>query len=1045
MLYTFNLAPKIRTESISFLVLCAFLVGSWGNLHATGHDSILNQKITNYLTLVGTKSPDSILSKELFKIIDLTKVSDPITCELYLKKLEALHLANNNSKVLAEVYNLLGDNYNHRGLSYLALKNYFSCYSLHSKHLNQNAAAYSLCNMGNVYFAQNNFITARRMYNQAMLTFQQEGDVFGQSVILNNLGLINLSINQLDSALSNFSIAYTIRQKRNHAYEMAHSETYLGIVYTELKQFDVGLDYFTKAINHLAQVKAVTYTENLLLGKIYSSMADNYSAQKKFTQALNLLNKGMVVFGSVNDAFLLANTNLKIGKVLMLMGKLADAETELKKSLDYAYQSQSADRIKEVYGELVKLHVMNGMISEAFGYQKKYALIADSLLNSFNNNKFQEISLAVSSNEDLRQKAHLQQISTKNKQILGISVMAFVAILLFMIYMLRVNKKGQKRFKDLSNSTFEGIIIHSNGKIADLNERAALLFGKSVEELIGTDIFKYFDSEQVKKFQTVAFKTNFVDYTTNMVLEDGTIKQVEILSKPIKFRGRAMRVAAIRDITTISKTLEENKVLWTAITQTPSTILITNHLGRITYANPAFIKTTGYTLEEALGTSPGKLMHSGYHEPNFYQNFWETINKGNTWKGEFCNKKKDGSLFWENAIISPVVDSNGFITHYLAIKEDITLLKETEKTLNRQDMLYRSLARQLPSIGIVLFDKALNIVLADGPVIQQLKEHTPINEGKPAAGCISANLQSHLEEMMQKCFIGETFEFKTTVYNADYEIIIQPVKDEPKNVFLGMLVIRDITEELKKENILLANKQKLTELNDTKDKFFSIIAHDLRSPFNVILGFSDLLSSNFDELDDISKKSYIENIKEGAENTYKLLLNLLDWSRSQANSMEFMPENFNLYYTAEAATSMAKQQSLLKGITLTNTIPEETTAWADQNMIKTVIRNLVSNAIKYTSAGGSVTISATTDKAKQTVSVTVSDTGVGISHDVLPKLFKVGEKIKTNGTANETGTGLGLILCAEFIQKNHGTINVESTVGVGSQFIVTLPLVDVVY
>lgn len=506
-----------------------------------------------------------------------------------------------------------------------------------------------------------------------------------------------------------------------------------------------------------------------------------------------------------------------------------------------------------------------------------------------------------------------------------------------------------------------------------------------------------------------------------------------------------MRVAAIRDITTISKTLEENKVLWTAITQTPSTILITNHLGRITYANPAFIKTTGYTLEEALGTSPGKLMHSGYHEPNFYQNFWETINKGNTWKGEFCNKKKDGSLFWENAIISPVVDSNGFITHYLAIKEDITLLKETEKTLNRQDMLYRSLARQLPSIGIVLFDKALNIVLADGPVIQQLKEHTPINEGKPAAGCISANLQSHLEEMMQKCFIGETFEFKTTVYNADYEIIIQPVKDEPKNVFLGMLVIRDITEELKKENILLANKQKLTELNDTKDKFFSIIAHDLRSPFNVILGFSDLLSSNFDELDDISKKSYIENIKEGAENTYKLLLNLLDWSRSQANSMEFMPENFNLYYTAEAATSMAKQQSLLKGITLTNTIPEETTAWADQNMIKTVIRNLVSNAIKYTSAGGSVTISATTDKAKQTVSVTVSDTGVGISHDVLPKLFKVGEKIKTNGTANETGTGLGLILCAEFIQKNHGTINVESTVGVGSQFIVTLPLVDVVY
>ena len=233
-------------------------------------------------------------------------------------------------------------------------------------------------------------------------------------------------------------------------------------------------------------------------------------------------------------------------------------------------------------------------------------------------------------------------------------------------------------------------------------------------------------------------------------------------------------------------------------------------------------------------------------------------------------------------------------------------------------------------------------------------------------------------------------------------------------------------------------REALQELNATKDKFFSIIAHDLRNPFNSIIGFSSLLLSNYDLYDKERVIKFIQRIHNSGESIFKLLENLLQWSRIQTNRMEFTPETINLKQLVDATLSVVTNNAEAKQINLTNLILEDIMIVVDSNMISTVIRNLVSNAIKFTHENGQITISS--KLLNDHVEVTISDTGVGMPDDDLKKLFRIDTQFTVPGTANEKGSGLGLILCKEFIEKNNGIIWAESSLGKGSDFKFTLPL-----
>ena len=252
----------------------------------------------------------------------------------------------------------------------------------------------------------------------------------------------------------------------------------------------------------------------------------------------------------------------------------------------------------------------------------------------------------------------------------------------------------------------------------------------------------------------------------------------------------------------------------------------------------------------------------------------------------------------------------------------------------------------------------------------------------------------------------------------------------------------EIEQRLNAEKALIKSEAKLLESNKTKDKFFSIIAHDLKSPFNSIIGFSSLINKNFDKYNTKKQKEILGIINEGVQNTYKLLENLLTWSQSQRGKIEFKPEKINLYLLSKDAIEFSSQSANSKSIELNCQITKNININADKDMISSIIRNLISNAIKFTPKNGEVTINESLivdEKNKEFTKIIVTDTGVGIPEETQAKLFQISENISTEGTDSETGTGLGLILCKEFVEKHGGEIWVESEVGKGTLVCFTIP------
>lgn len=242
--------------------------------------------------------------------------------------------------------------------------------------------------------------------------------------------------------------------------------------------------------------------------------------------------------------------------------------------------------------------------------------------------------------------------------------------------------------------------------------------------------------------------------------------------------------------------------------------------------------------------------------------------------------------------------------------------------------------------------------------------------------------------------------------------------------------------KLSKEHIINQNET-LEGLNSTKDKFFSIIAHDLKNPLAAIREMSAVLFDEYDELSKDEKKELLGDLKSASANIYELLENLLTWSRSQRNLMEFNPVQTPLKLIADNVIGILGLHASNKSITLTNQVKDDHIIFADPNLITTVIRNLVSNAIKFTPEKGTITI--TSETADLYTNISVIDDGIGMEQKQVQSLFKIDSTRSTPGTNQEKGTGLGLILCKDFVEMHNGKIWVESELGKGSSFIFSIP------
>ncbi|HEX2866240.1 MAG TPA: ATP-binding protein [Ignavibacteriales bacterium] len=246
------------------------------------------------------------------------------------------------------------------------------------------------------------------------------------------------------------------------------------------------------------------------------------------------------------------------------------------------------------------------------------------------------------------------------------------------------------------------------------------------------------------------------------------------------------------------------------------------------------------------------------------------------------------------------------------------------------------------------------------------------------------------------------------------------------------------SELLVKNNELKKSELALRELNASKDKFFSILAHDMRSPFTGLLGIAEYLSECNDMIPRSEMKELSVAVYLSAKKVYGLLNNLLEWSRLQMGKIEYLPSAAKLTELAEEAVDIQLQNAEAKDICLSNEVKSEISVFADQNMVSTILRNLLSNAIKFTNSGGEVSLTAV--EKDQYAEICVKDTGIGMTKDIMEKIFRIDSKLTTKGTQGEEGTGLGLILCKELIEKNRGEFRVESHPGKGTVFTFTLPL-----
>jgi signal transduction histidine kinase/putative methionine-R-sulfoxide reductase with GAF domain len=303
------------------------------------------------------------------------------------------------------------------------------------------------------------------------------------------------------------------------------------------------------------------------------------------------------------------------------------------------------------------------------------------------------------------------------------------------------------------------------------------------------------------------------------------------------------------------------------------------------------------------------------------------------------------------------------------------------------------------------------------------------------------SLDVFCEELIVLAEGGRQFECEMPIrtLSGDIKIIdlhlsvVKGFENTLSNVLVSYI---DITDRKKMDNELKRKNIQLTETNATKDKFFKIIAHDMKNPFISLLGASELLYENAHKYDGAKIAKLTKILNDSAKSGYDMLLNLLEWSRSQAGSMMYQPEKINLKEQIHRNHSNLIEHACGKKIRLSFEIENDLHVYADKNMLDTILRNLITNALKFTKKGGEVTVS--TKRENGSIIVLVKDTGVGIKEDDFDKLFRTDIKYSQPGTEHEGGTGLGLLLCKEFVEKHGGNIWVESVANKGTTFYFSL-------
>lgn len=478
----------------------------------------------------------------------------------------------------------------------------------------------------------------------------------------------------------------------------------------------------------------------------------------------------------------------------------------------------------------------------------------------------------------------------------------------------------------------------------------------------------------------------------------------------------------------------------------------------IMYYSPGYFRMLGYEpneFEKKIETwknliHPDDLDSAISNMEDCLKNITQNINV------EYRMRAIDGSWRWILARGKAVArDGHGTALRMIGTHVDITQRKEVEQALMESEALYRAIINASPyqiTISdlegrITMFSPATLKLFGyedSNEIIGRLVTDFLVPEDRERA-LADTSLRLQGTKTGPNVYLAQHANGSTFYFEVSGEFIQNVGKSPSQMLFIG----RDVSDRKKAELEIKLKNDELSKLNAEKDRFFSIISHDLRGPFSGFLGYTHIMTEQLSNLSMEEIQKIATGMNKSATNLFNLLENLLQWARKQQGLIPFLPEVIQLRRIVNKNIELMMPLAISKDIVIANYIQEEILVFADLNMLQVVISNLISNALKFTPRGGRISLNARIREDK-TVEISVSDAGIGISEQMIQKLFRIDEKPNRRGTEGEHSCGLGLILCKEFVEKHGEKIWVESEVGDklagkegGSTFYFTLPLVEI--
>ncbi len=416
---------------------------------------------------------------------------------------------------------------------------------------------------------------------------------------------------------------------------------------------------------------------------------------------------------------------------------------------------------------------------------------------------------------------------------------------------------------------------------------------------------------------------------------------------------------------------------------------------------------------------------------------------------DFLAKKRDNSFFYCELTISAFQQNEK--TYLSILTRDVTERKRSQRAIKESEEKYRNITENIDDF-LFTFERVGRFLrpLFYTAAVEKITGYSQsdfLTDTRLFLKVIHPDdftvLKKRVSSLMKNRF-QSSGEFEFRIINKHGNIVwirnkVNLIRNSSGELQKVYGLVSDITLKKRAEEELKQSTESLKKLNETKDRFISIVSHDLRTPFSSILGFTDLLS-NDESLSEEERKQYVKYIQESSKSMLALVNSLLDWTRLQTGRIKFEPQKIEAKILVEKSINTISGTAFQKGIKILSTVGDEYSVFVDKNLILQVFNNLISNAIKFTDKGGLITISVKPSSSIRFIEFKVKDTGRGIKPENIDKLFNIDSKFTSEGTAGERGSGLGLSLVKEIVEKHGGKITVESEYGKGSEFSFTLPI-----